>query len=382
MTRQAHTIPRRARRALAVHHGLLLSALLGGCGAYGSYPITRTVGGQTRQGVFVSPPQYEDFVRGELALAAGDFRSAAESYERARSGGDDDPLLCARLADARDRLGDRAGAEHALADGEHLDAHAEIVWLVRGEIAERHGELDAAIDAFERAHAAEPGREAPVLALARVLEQSGHDDRAATSLADYVAHAETPLGAVRASLALALSRGDAVAIADAATRLARLAPGHEDEIERAVRALRERGEVLVAGRLLAALPPESLDRELAIETAIAAHDRAAAERLLAFPEGDDARALVRDARHWLALGDAARAAELAEVARARDDAGSEATLVLADARLAGGRPGDAAALYASIPAGASSHDAAREGLARALEAAGLPALGAEVAAAR
>ncbi|MFO0686557.1 MAG: hypothetical protein U0234_31140 [Sandaracinus sp.] len=358
----------------------IAAVLLGGCVRYGSYPITRTVGGETRRGVFVSPPQYESFVRGELAFAQGDFRGAAEAYERARASGDDDALLCARLADARDRQGDRAGAEHALADGEALDPRAEIVWRTRGEIAERHGELEPAIAAYERAHDAEPASEEPVLALARVLAQAGHDDRAASLLTDYTAHAETPLGAVRAALALAIARGDAVRIADAATRLVHLAPGHVDEIEQAISALRAHGEVVIAQRLLAAVPPQTVDRELAIETAIAAHDRAEAERLLAFPEGDDARTLVRDARHWLALGDAARAAELAEVARTRTDASAEATLVLADARLASGRAPDAAVLYASIAPGASVYDDAREGLARALAAGGLPALGAEVAA--
>lgn len=359
----------------------LALATTSGCIRYGSYPITRTVGGEARVGVFVSPPQYESFVRGELALAQGDFRAAADAYERARASGDDDVLLCARLADARDRLGDRAGAERALADGAALDAHAEIVWRTRGEIAERHDEVEAAIEAYERAHDAEPASEEPVLALARVLVRAGHDDRASSLLTDFVAHAETPLGAIRAGLALAIARGDSVRIADSATRLARLAPGHVDEIEQAVRALRERGEVSIAERLLAALPPETVDRELAIETAIAAHDRAEAERLLAFPEGDDARTLVRDARHWLALGDAAHAAELAEVARSRADASAEATLTLADARLASGHASEAAALYASIAPGASSYDAAREGLARALAAAGLPALGAEITAA-
>lgn len=358
---------------------VLALGLLTGCIRYVPYEVTRTVGGEARRGVFVSPPQYEDFVRGELAAAQGDWQAAADAYERARAGGEDDVLLLARLADARDHLGDRAHAEEALTRAEQLDAHAEIVWLTRGVIAERHAETDAAIAAYERAHDAEPASEEPVLALARMLVASDHADRAASLLTDFVAHAASPLGAARAALALALAQNDAVLLVDAATQLVRIAPGHTDEVTAAVRALRDRGDVIVAHRLLSRLPEEVVDRELAIEVAIAAGDRAAAERWLAFPRDERPASLTSDARHWLALGDPARAAELAEVARSDRDASSEATLVLARARLASGAPVEAARLFASIPPGATAHDEARAGLADALAAAGLPALGAELA---
>jgi predicted Zn-dependent protease len=352
--------------------------LLGGCIRYESYPVTRTVGGEVVRGVFVAPSQYEDFVRGELAYAAEDWAGAELAYERARSGGDDDVLLCARLADVRDRRGDRVHAEEALARGEALDPHAEVIWQTRGAIAERHGETDAAIAAYERAHDAEPASEEPVLALARLLAASDHADRAATLLADYVAHAPAPLGAARAALALALTRGDVAGLVDAATQLARIAPGHVDEIESAVRALLAQNDAIVAQHLLARLPESAVDRELAVEVAIAAGDRAAAERWLAFPEGEHPRSLTRDARHWLALGEPDRAAELAEVARSDAEAGSEATVVLAEARLAAGHPAEAARLFASVPAGSSAAEEARRGLADALAAAGLPALAEEI----
>lgn len=354
------------------------AVLASGCIRYVPYPVTRTVGGTSRRGVFVAPPQYEDFVRGELAAAQGDWPAAESAYERARSEGEDDVLLLARVADARDHRGDRAHAAEALDRAERLDPHAEIVWETRGAIAERHGEVDAAIAAYERAHDAEPASEEPVLALARLLAGSGHDDRAATLLGDYVAHATTPLAAARAQLALALTRDDLAALVDAASQVARIAPGHADEIAVAVRTLVDRGDAIVAHRLLSRLPPETVDRELAIEVAIAAGDRDAAERWLAFPRDERPASLTSDARHWLALGDAARAAELAEVARTDATASSEATLVLAEARLAGGDPAEAAHLFASIPEGSSARDEARAGLASALAAAGLPALGAEL----
>lgn len=355
-----------------------LAMLATGCVRYAPYEVTRTVGGSARRGVFVPPPQYEDFIRGELAAARGDWQAAEDAYERARSEGEDDVLLLARLADARDRRGDRTHADEALRRAEALDASAEVVWMTRGAIAERHEELDAAIDAYTRAHGAEPASEEPVLALARLLAAHEHADRAATLLADYVAHAPTPLGAARAELALAMTRDDLAALVDAATQVARIAPGHADEVAAAVRTLVARGDAIVAQGLLARLPEETVDRELAIEVAIAAGDRDAAERWLAFPRDERPASLTSDARHWLALGDAARAAELAEVARSDASASSEATLVLGQARLASGDAAGAARLFASVPSGSSASDEARAGLAAALGAAGLPALGAEL----
>ncbi len=349
-----------------------------GCIRYAPYEVTRTVGGEVRQGVFVAPPQYEDFVRGELAAAHGDWQAAAEAYASARAGGEDDPMLLARLADAYDRLGDRTHAEDALRHGIALDAHAEIVWQTRGAIAERHEEIDAAIEAYERAHDAEPSSEEPVLSLARLLAAHGHGDRAASLLGDFAQHAGTPLAAARAALALALTQSDLAALAIAATELARIAPAHTDEIEAAVRALRDRGDAVIAHRLLARLPEETVDRELAIDVAIAAGDRDAAERWLAFPRDEHPTSLTIDARHWLALGDPARAAELAEIARTDSTASSEATVVLAEARLASGAVSEAAALFASVPVGSSAHEEAMTGLAGALAAGGLPALGAEM----
>ncbi len=368
---------RALKRAARAAPALLALLALTGCIRYAPYPVTRTVGGRTREGVFVAPAQYEDFVRGELAAARGDWSAAADAYERARAGGEDDVLLLARLADARDHLGDRAGAEEALRRAEALDPAAEVLWQTRGVIAERHGETPDAIAAYERARDAEPRSEEPVLALARLFAAGGHEDRAATLLSDFAAQGGS-LGALRASLALALARGDDLGLYDAATELARVAPGHTDEIVAAVRALAARGDVRVAHRLVERLPEETLDRELAIEVAIAAGDRAAAERWLAFPRDERPASLTLDARHWLALGDPARAAELAEVARADAAASTEATLVLAQARLAAGAPAEAARLFASIPAGSSAHDEARTGLAEALSAAGLPALAAEL----
>lgn len=369
----------RASRSLRAVVLIALATALGGCVRFGSFAITRTVGGETRVGVFVAPSQYEDFVRGELARSRGAYEEAATRYELARSGGEDDVLLLARLADAYDHLGRRADAERALGIARGLDPEAEIVWMTSGEIRERHDERDLAIADYERAHEAAPTSEAPVLALARVLVAAGRGERAAEVLREHVRHAPSALSAARAALALALTRRDAAALSAAAATLARIAPGHTDEIEAAARALAGSGDALIAHRLLSSLPPRTVDRELAIDVAIAAGARADAERLLAFEASGSVAALLRDARHWLALEDGARAEELAEVARAEDPTDSSAIVVLAEARLAQGDYTRAAELFASIPRGAAASAEARGGLRRALAAGGLPALGDEAA---
>lgn len=354
------------------------SALLGGCVRRGLFPIIRRVGGETRVGVFVAPSQYEDFVRGELAFTRGDYAEAATRYQLARSGGEDDVLLLSRLADAYDHLGRRADANRALDAGRALDADAEIVWMTSGAIRERHDESAEAILDYERAHEASPSSAAPVLALARTLSAAGREERAAEVLREHIRRAPTALSAARAALALALARRDAPALAAAAATIARIAPGHTDEIEAAARALADRGDAIVAHRLLSSLPPRTVDRDLAIDVAIAAGARADAERLLAFEANGSVAALLRDARAWLALNDPARALELAEVARAEDPTDSSVTLILAEARLAQGDYARAADLFTSIPEGASASTEARVGLGCALAAGGLPALGAEI----
>lgn len=354
-----------------------LVLLAAGCGGSSAVPIERTVGGERRLGTFVSPYSYEHFVRGELARERGQWAEAAEHYEFARAGAEDDPLLAARLADVRDRLGDRAAAERALDEGERLDADAEIVWMTRGEIAERHGELEAAIAAYARAAQAAGAGDGPVLALARVLRAIGNAERADAVLEEYIARAGDPAGAARARLSLALARSDARAAGLAALDLARASSFHAREVAAAARALLDAGHPTLARRMIAVLPDDAVPRLLRLRVALAAGARDEAEALLLRWRPDDPGELIEAAQAWIEIGEPAYASELAEVALARGG-GSEARLLLARAWLGQGRIGDAVALAASIPPGDSRRDPARALIAEALERAGLPALAAEV----
>lgn len=352
-------------------------AALAGCGGGGGLPIERTVGGARRLGAFVGPYSYEHFVRGELALAAGELEHAAEHFELARASATEDPLLLARLAEVRDALGDRAAAARAIEEGLRLDPRSEAVWMARGTIAERHQELDVAIESYARAADAGEGSEGPVIALARVLRESGAAERADAVLERYLAEHEGGAGAARARLSLALGRGDARAAGLAALEVARRAPGNAEEIERAIREALEAGHPTLAHRVVALLPEGSVPRALALEVAIAAGERSEAEALLASWAPTTPSEITIAARAWSALGEPAQAAELAELAIA-EGGGAEPRVVLARARLSEGRLAEAAAIAASIPAGSSGQGEARDVIEEALRRAGLPALAAEL----
>lgn len=359
----------------------LLSLTLIGCGMGSGYVIERTVGGEQRLGTFVAPHSYEHFVLGELARERGAYAEAIEHYELARAGAEDDPLLIARLADVRDRIGDRAGADRAIEDGMRLNDRAEAIWMARAEIAERRGQSDRAIESYARAAELGEGDEAPLLALARVLRDRGSLDRADAVLEEWIARAADGASAARARLALALSRGDARAAGLAALELARRSPAHAREVLASARATLEAGHPTLAHRIVALVPEGAVPRAFRLEVALAAGERSEAEGLLASWAPEAPSDLLEAARAWIDLGDPEQAAELAIVARARG-AGTQAQVVLAYARLAQGRTGEAAAIAAAIPLDAEGGERARALIAEVLAREGLPALAAEVSAPR
>ncbi|WP_236518909.1 tetratricopeptide repeat protein [Sandaracinus amylolyticus] len=356
---------------------LLLASSFAACGPRGGYPIERTIGGERRLGVFVGPHSYEHFVRGELAREGGDLRAAADHYELARAGAVDDPLVIARLAEVRDQLGEREAAERALDEGERLDPRSEAIFMARGAIAERHGELAEAVDAYARAVDTGEGSEEPVIALSRVLRESGAGERADAVLERYLAEHEGGVGAARARLSLAMARGDAATAGLAALELARRSPQHRDEVSRAAEEALGAGHPILAYRLLALMPEGSVPRALRLRVLIAADARSEIEALLASWTPERPEEMLEVARAWLVLGEPENAAELAETALA-SGSGADARVVLARARLAQGRLGDAATIAAAVPAGASVYEEARAIVADAITQGGLPALADEL----
>ncbi|MCA9583119.1 MAG: tetratricopeptide repeat protein, partial [Myxococcales bacterium] len=80
------------RRVLGLLCGCLLASV-SGCGGAKTPEVTRTLDGAARRGYFVSPYSYEWYVRGELAMERGDFEGAADAFERALLGPEEDPYV-------------------------------------------------------------------------------------------------------------------------------------------------------------------------------------------------------------------------------------------------------------------------------------------------
>src|SRR5512139_1879293 len=76
--------------------GALLAAL-GGCAHRGEPPVVRVVDGTARPGRFVSPYEYEHFLRAERCAALADYACAIDGYQRALLGAEEDPFVLARL---------------------------------------------------------------------------------------------------------------------------------------------------------------------------------------------------------------------------------------------------------------------------------------------
>jgi tetratricopeptide (TPR) repeat protein len=356
---------------------VLFAALVIGCqGILGSPPITRTIGGRARPGIFVSPYSYEHFVRGELAFIAGDLRGAAQAYERARAGPEDDPLLIARLAEVYDRLGRERDALSLLDEGEALDARSELVWLARGRIHERHGRPEEAIDAYARASSAAPLSEEAPLALAALFRSQDRAEEADGVLARYLDRARGP-GAARARLLLAIEHERPEAVADAVRALLEVAPARADEVRQAASTALDGDRPELALRLLSAIPERDEDRALRLRATIAAGDRDRAEGLLAawMPSEPEELAIVARAYHAIGMPD--RAAELARVSIAAGG-GPEARLLLGEALGALGRWDEALRELAQIDPASGAWPDAPILMGRTLRAAGWPALAAEL----
>jgi len=354
----------------------LALTLLTACGALGGTPqITRTVGGHSRTGAFVSPYQYEHFLRGELANLHGDLATAAEEYRAARGGSADDPLLIARLADVLDRLDRHDEAMALLRQGDDDFPHDESIWLTRGRIHQRHGRLDEAAEAFGQAAAAAPASEDGPLALAGVLRAQSQADEADAVLERYLGHARGA-GAARARLRLAIERDDPLAAADAVRALLEAAPARASEVRDAALSALRHDHPELALRLLAALPDTREDRPLRLRALLEARAFDDAEALLAgwMPSGPEERIVV--AEGYLAIGQPQRALELAQVSQSDD--GPRATLIVGRALAAAGQPGRAAEVLSTIAPGSRAWPAAPIALAHVLRDAGRPAAAAEV----
>ena len=98
--------------------------------------------------------------RGEAALRGGDFKSAEKEFASALARGSLLPDLVekAKLGQIRARvgLGDFSGAEAGLKSLETEAAELDQVWVVRGELCLKQGDMPAARVAYQRARELNP----------------------------------------------------------------------------------------------------------------------------------------------------------------------------------------------------------------------------------
>lgn len=364
------------RRSFAVLLAAV-AALTFGCVSAGPSTVERVVGGMRRRGPWIPPSAYEHFVRAELLALEGRDDEALREYELARSGVVDDFLL-AREATVAARRGNDAWAARLIEEGLRDEPRSEPLLRTRAEIARARGDLAAAERDLRLAREAHPESVAVALALTRVLVDVGRNAEAAAILEEAAAHAPEEVALVRAMLAHAMLSEDSRRAALAAMRLARLAPGRREEIVAAAESALERGRAALAHVVLRVLPPAAREIDLRFRAALATGDRDECERLAVRSDDGSLAGRLASADRWLALGDVARAEELARSVLLEAPGDVRATRLLASALVREERFVEAAEILGGSSGHTSEEAFVGPLLRAALEGAGVPALAAEV----
>src|SRR5690606_8041459 len=117
--------PYRPRRAAPWRTAWLI-VTCAACGGAAQPPtIVRTLDGQQRPSPFVPPTAYEAYMRGELALAQGQYAQAMAQLELATTAPEEDAFLLTRLAYAQALAGFVEEAERTLSHAARVDACSE-----------------------------------------------------------------------------------------------------------------------------------------------------------------------------------------------------------------------------------------------------------------
>ncbi len=369
MTRKQHAVLSAAAVLWAV------SAL--GCAASTPHVARATEEGVVSTGPYVSPYQYEHYLRGELALASGQPAEAAREFALARTGSADDAWLRARHAQALTDAGEWERAGRVLDDSLVRFPRSLELHLTRARWAEGQGREEAALAALIQAEEVSRGAPAGALAHAALLSRLGHDADAEAVLDRFLArspHAH----AYAARLELALRRAQL----DVAVQVVRAWSEHPPRERAALRrvaalALEQGRPELTLSLLTAPTGPE--ERLLCLRAHAQTGRYAEAEAELALVRDQDVGGLEQRASLYLLVRRADVALELLGEIVARPEVATPAQALLIGAcLLQRGQPADAAGWFARVPSDSTDGNAAREQLGRALRAAGLPALAAEV----
>lgn len=358
----------------------LLALVVTACGSTTpAAEVPRRMGGQVRLGAFVSPSQYEAFIRAEVAMARGDLEGAIYQYRVALSGADEDPYVHARLALAFDAAGQAENASDALQRALDVDPESEAAWLARGDIAARHQQTDSAITAYEHAASAPIHSTEARLRTAALLRTTHNEARADAVLEELVHEAgDGTLTAARARLMLAIARNDATAMLACAREILRIAPMRSDELRAIAIQMLNAGRAHSAVDLLIALPEREDDIPLMTRALLEAGLYSRAESYLATHDVRSLGTTLDLARVYLAARRPERALELAEGALTEGLNPAEAHQVAAEAAYALFHNDLAAMHLAAIAVGSRGYAASRALLAHVLQAEGMHAEAVEV----
>lgn len=326
-----------------------------------------------------SPYAYEWFVRAEIFRAHTELEPALEAYRLALASSDDDPHVWSRYATALDEAGHTARALEAVKNALAQDPLSEAAWLARAAIAERHGQLEDALEAYERAEASAPTSARPPLALSALLDERGNAERARAVLARYEARVlPGTSGALRARLRAAVSRHDPQAAYVEARALGDAKAEDIPLLTHAAVLLLETDHCGLAVELLDALGERAAQAALQLRALLACARFDSVEALLRVTDPELLGGMLPVAHAYLAIGRAQQAIELAQAYLLTHPEDRQAQLLLAQAQLASGAVVDAAESFAVLAQGPNADDA-KQGLARALTAAGMHELASEVA---
>ncbi|MBK7776117.1 MAG: tetratricopeptide repeat protein [Sandaracinaceae bacterium] len=370
MTRKPHAV-------LSAAAVLLWAVSALGCAASTPHVARATEEGGVSTGPYVSPYQYEHYLRGELALASGQPAQAAREFALARTGSADDAWLRARHAQALTDAGEWERAGRVLDDSLVRFPRSLELHLTRARWAEGQGREEAALAALIQAEEVSRGAPAGALAHAALLSRLGRDADAEAVLDRFLArspHAH----AYAARLELALRRAQL----DVAVQVVRAWSEHPPRERAALRrvaalALEQGRPELTLSLLTAPTGPE--ERLLCLRAHAQTGRYAEAEAELALVRDQDVGGLEQRASLYLLVRRADVALELLGEIVARPEVATPAQALLIGAcLLQRGQPADAAGWFARVPSDSTDGNAAREQLGRALRAAGLPALAAEV----
>lgn len=335
----------------------------------GSAPMTvRRIEGILRPGRIVSPYSYEWFIRAELYAARGDDEQAIKAYRLALTGPDEDPFVLARLALALDREGHAQLAAEVLESAEEIDDNSEAVWMARAQIARNHGDVSAAIRAYQKAEKVAPHSSEPSLGLADLLYQQGLRERAIAVLEAFIRRSgPSGVNPGRVSLELSLAREDLIGSVEALKALQRIIPIRDKELCRVAQLAINSSRPFIADRVVRLFGEKRINCEPQLHLLILLDTGQfeAAEHLLLSKMPDSFGGLIATAQAYLSIGKPEMAEQLAEVAVARNPS-SQAVVALAEAKLLRGEPAAAAHLFANVLPQSRLWKTARIGILRSL----------------